>query len=384
MRIIILSIVILISLSFFRIRASVESWTGDALEDIAIIANSEWQIFNLRRHVEEKYEIAASSQYWFFGNKHAADNFLLSRIDKDVKIPLLTAQLYLRPALDCDPLGRKDPKDTEADGFEFVNAVDVQSFRPNSSDPNPFASLSSKTVARQLSESQPLSLRPNANPSPMIRNATDPLRLDRSSSGSPPGVDVDTGSARVFTPKTPPPPPKSKPKEPAPPAGWVCPTCTFVNVPTRPGCEMCAADRPADYKPTADDERNLTPNERRRLQLLREAEAATKQVIAPLPSIKLIKYCFNNDTGDNHSNFPDCIARLSHDQMKEQEDEERVLHRLQSQQELERLAAEALLVNDQEFECAICLADVAPGDGVRLHQCLHQFCKSVLPSSSHF
>ena len=67
--------------------------------------------------------------------------------------------------------------------------------------------------------------------------------------------------------------------------------------------------------------------------------------------------------------------------MKEQEDEERVLHRLQSQQELERLAAETLLVNDQEFECAICYTDVAPGDGVRLHQCLHQFCKSVRPSS---
>ena len=260
------------------------------MEDIAIIANSEWQIFNLRQHVEEKYEIPASSQYWFFGNKHPADDYLLSRIpfDKDAKITvrLLIAQLYLRPALDCDPLGRKDRKDTEAYGFELVNAVDVQPFRPNSSDPNPFASLSSKTVTRQLSESQPLSLRPNANPSPMIRNATDPLRLGRSSSGSPPGVDVDTGSARIFTPKKPPPPPKSKPKEPAPPAGWVCPTCTFVNVPTRPGCEMCAADRPADYKPTADDERNLTPNERRRLQLLREAEVATKQVIAPLASIK--------------------------------------------------------------------------------------------------
>lgn len=30
-------------------------------------------------------------------------------------------------------------------------------------------------------------------------------------------------------------------------AGWSCPTCTFINKPTRPGCEMCSSDRPAGY-----------------------------------------------------------------------------------------------------------------------------------------
>ncbi|KFV78987.1 RanBP-type and C3HC4-type zinc finger-containing protein 1, partial [Struthio camelus australis] len=30
-------------------------------------------------------------------------------------------------------------------------------------------------------------------------------------------------------------------------AGWSCPKCTFINKPTRPGCEMCSTDRPADY-----------------------------------------------------------------------------------------------------------------------------------------
>ena len=29
--------------------------------------------------------------------------------------------------------------------------------------------------------------------------------------------------------------------------GWQCPQCTYVNVPTRPGCEQCACDRPQDY-----------------------------------------------------------------------------------------------------------------------------------------
>uniref|UniRef100_A0A8C4UP34 RanBP2-type domain-containing protein n=1 Tax=Falco tinnunculus TaxID=100819 RepID=A0A8C4UP34_FALTI len=31
------------------------------------------------------------------------------------------------------------------------------------------------------------------------------------------------------------------------PAGWSCPKCTFINKPTRPGCEMCSTDRPEDY-----------------------------------------------------------------------------------------------------------------------------------------
>ncbi|KYO32882.1 ranBP-type and C3HC4-type zinc finger-containing protein 1-like [Alligator mississippiensis] len=29
--------------------------------------------------------------------------------------------------------------------------------------------------------------------------------------------------------------------------GWSCPKCTFINKPTRPGCEMCSADRPPGY-----------------------------------------------------------------------------------------------------------------------------------------
>lgn len=30
--------------------------------------------------------------------------------------------------------------------------------------------------------------------------------------------------------------------------GWACKTCTFLNKPTRPGCEMCGEERPEDYK----------------------------------------------------------------------------------------------------------------------------------------
>ncbi|NXQ83554.1 HOIL1 protein, partial [Nyctibius grandis] len=43
-----------------------------------------------------------------------------------------------------------------------------------------------------------------------------------------------------------PPPAATSPPSPVP-AGWSCPKCTFINKPTRPGCEMCSTDRPEDY-----------------------------------------------------------------------------------------------------------------------------------------
>lgn len=43
------------------------------------------------------------------------------------------------------------------------------------------------------------------------------------------------------------PPPPAPPMEPQGEVGWVCPLCTFVNLPYRPGCEICSNDRPDDY-----------------------------------------------------------------------------------------------------------------------------------------
>ncbi|XP_006775200.2 PREDICTED: sharpin [Myotis davidii] len=31
--------------------------------------------------------------------------------------------------------------------------------------------------------------------------------------------------------------------------GWPCPSCTFINAPSRPGCEMCSTQRPCDWDP---------------------------------------------------------------------------------------------------------------------------------------
>ncbi|NXF89963.1 HOIL1 protein, partial [Eubucco bourcierii] len=49
----------------------------------------------------------------------------------------------------------------------------------------------------------------------------------------------DTGTAQSQPPAH---------RQPSPvQAGWSCPKCTFINKPTRPGCEMCSSARPDDY-----------------------------------------------------------------------------------------------------------------------------------------
>lgn len=37
-----------------------------------------------------------------------------------------------------------------------------------------------------------------------------------------------------------------------------------------------------------------------------------------------------------------------------------------------------LIPNNEEFECSLCMDIQEPGDGVRLHECVHQFCKLCL------
>ncbi|XP_032151243.1 ranBP-type and C3HC4-type zinc finger-containing protein 1 isoform X2 [Sapajus apella] len=54
-----------------------------------------------------------------------------------------------------------------------------------------------------------------------------------------------------------------------PPVGWQCPGCTFINKPTRPGCEMCCRARPEAYQVPA----SYQPDEEERARLAGEEES---------------------------------------------------------------------------------------------------------------
>ena len=60
--------------------------------------------------------------------------------------------------------------------------------------------------------------------------------------------------------------------------GWTCPVCTYINLPTRPGCEMCSSDRPAGY--VVPDGTRLDERERSRIAAEERSEALFQQVCA--------------------------------------------------------------------------------------------------------
>ncbi|RXN04352.1 ranBP-type and C3HC4-type zinc finger-containing 1-like protein [Labeo rohita] len=114
--------------------------------------------------------------------------------------------------------------------------------------------------------------------------------------------------------------------------GWSCPGCTFLNKPTRPGCEMCGTERPDNY--VVPDMYQPDEAETRRLQ---QEELASLQYEQSL-----------ND--ERERNF----------------------------QQLLETDAHSLVANVVELECAICFCNIMPGEGAVLRECLHSFCRECL------
>eukprot|EP00794_Sanderia_malayensis_P018848 gene18848-20746_t len=131
---------------------------------------------------------------------------------------------------------------------------------------------------------------------------------------------------------------------PLPPArfikqGWSCAQCTYVNHPTRPGCEICGSERPADYEPPA----NIVLDENERRRLLKEEEQER-------------------------------LAVELHNRTKEEER----LAAVRNYETTLQAAQMNLIPNPDEFECAICYNEVGPQEGVMLRECLHSFCRECL------
>ena len=117
--------------------------------------------------------------------------------------------------------------------------------------------------------------------------------------------------------------------------GWVCTVCTYVNQPTRPGCEMCSNPRPEDYKLPTDY--NPTEDERELIKKQKYSDEMFKK-------------------------------------MRDSEEE----NRQQAYQGYVSAQQQTLLENEETVECSICISDAEPGEAVKLSECLHSFCKECL------
>ncbi|XP_076470745.1 ranBP-type and C3HC4-type zinc finger-containing protein 1-like isoform X2 [Babylonia areolata] len=114
--------------------------------------------------------------------------------------------------------------------------------------------------------------------------------------------------------------------------GWSCPQCTFINQPTRPGCEICGSPRPTDYQVPSDV--IVSDEERDRLAREQQMEVYLQQA----------------ELRERETNY----------------------------QRLVQADSSELVSNSQPFTCPICFDDIDAGQGVVLRDCLHQFCRSCL------
>ncbi|TRZ09746.1 hypothetical protein HGM15179_017356 [Zosterops borbonicus] len=128
------------------------------------------------------------------------------------------------------------------------------------------------------------------------------------------------------------PPMAPEPRPPSPDQGWPCPRCTFLNKPTRPGCEMCSSPRPEGYRVPGGHRPD--PAEQRRLQREQDGTRQCQQALE----------------AERQQNF----------------------------QQLLRAEQAELVPNPEPLECGICLQGVPAGRGVLLRDCLHSFCRECL------
>ncbi|XP_067940362.1 ranBP-type and C3HC4-type zinc finger-containing protein 1-like [Watersipora subatra] len=127
--------------------------------------------------------------------------------------------------------------------------------------------------------------------------------------------------------------------EPVASVGWQCGTCTLVNLPYRPSCSMCAEDRPADYQIP---ERYVPADEERQFV----------------------------DGG--------LASQMALEQALEEEKRQEAEERERNRKLLIGADESNLIANDEDFECQICYTECQAGEGVKLRDCLHTFCKDCL------
>ncbi|XP_068693963.1 ranBP-type and C3HC4-type zinc finger-containing protein 1-like [Montipora foliosa] len=121
--------------------------------------------------------------------------------------------------------------------------------------------------------------------------------------------------------------------------GWTCERCTYINQPTRPGCEMCSAERPQGYVVPA----GTMLDERERIRLAAEERE-------------------------------DALFQ----QAEQTRQREAQIERQRNLDTLLQTAQQSIIPNQEEFDCGICFVPVEPGEGVVLRECLHRFCRECV------
>lgn len=121
--------------------------------------------------------------------------------------------------------------------------------------------------------------------------------------------------------------------------GWQCLKCTYINEPTRPGCQLCSNPRPDDY--VAPEDYVPSVSEVERLEKEQQSEEMT---------LKMQEETKKHEAETRKKNYQKYL--LAHNQQ--------------------------ILENNEPVDCSICLTEAGVGEAVQLADCLHVFCKDCL------
>lgn len=288
----------------------------------------------LKRMLFEKYSIPINVQRWVIGKRLPKDHEILRKLE--VKTTGTVIYLYLLSANDAS--SREEKSNRVIENRDKAPSLPPRDYRTNDA-----------VVAA------PLNARSH-------RYATVPSNLHRASDvqrhGADfripqqeeffmqvPAADQNNGQQKIQVPVVQ--AANSPFKDAAPPTpmpllenqGWKCPACTYINIPTRPGCEQCCGSRPADYK--------LPPNF--------EIDEGERQ--------RLEEVAFQDQLAHNYQETAKELQRLE---------------AIRNYQETLIVADQALIPNREPFDCPICFDEIGAAEGVVLRECLHKICRECL------
>ncbi|XP_051909691.1 ranBP-type and C3HC4-type zinc finger-containing protein 1 isoform X2 [Hippocampus zosterae] len=151
------------------------------------------------------------------------------------------------------------------------------------------------------------------------------------------------------------------------PQGWPCPSCTYINKPTRPGCEICSTNRPESYAVPGEYQPDSLE-----LRWLQEEKIALRQYQLEKEKRGKLRGAGTQNNSLLYNLAQDYQTR-THSQAREEE-------RQQNFAQLVRMDGQDLVPNPEPLDCRICYVELKPGEGAMLRECLHCFCKDCLRS----
>jgi hypothetical protein len=210
---------------------------------ISLTAKRNWKIKDLKMTVEQEYYLPRQVQRWMFGKQLVKDN--------DILEDLVGSAEEARPFMYVVK-GKKANLDRHTYENYMSKMGDQQREQADYRVNEP-----PSTIERGLSLSAGLDRnygvrRGNSESGRTIPANNAAHKTTALSNLSQPGTREELPQPRKEPPHQRPHPPifglDIPVASPSGQNGWPCPTCTLINSPVRPGCEVCSTPRPSNYQ----------------------------------------------------------------------------------------------------------------------------------------